>query len=67
MDIKEKFLQALKKDNGHIDEIELGESINLDKETTTKIISQLLSEHKIEYELNGACNYVIKKHSRLKN
>jgi hypothetical protein len=66
MNIKEKFFQALKKEKGQFDEIELGESINLDKETTMKIISQLLSEHKIEYELNGACNYAIKKQSRLK-
>lgn len=66
MNSKEKFFQALKRDNGQFDEIELGESLNLDKETTMKIISQLLSEHKIEYELNFACNYVITKKSGLK-
>jgi hypothetical protein len=44
-------------DNGHLDEIELGESINIDEESTRKIISLLLTEHKIEYVVNGACNY----------
>jgi len=57
MDNKEKYFQALKADNGHLDEIDLGESVNIDEESTRKIISLLLSEHKIEYVVNGACNY----------
>jgi transcription initiation factor IIE alpha subunit len=61
MDKKEKYFQALKAHNGHLDEIELGESLNIDEESTRKIISLLLSEHKIEYVVNGACNYRIKK------
>lgn len=60
MDNKEKYFQALKADNGHLDEIDLGESVNIDEESTRKIISLLLSEHKIEYVVNGACNYRIK-------
>ena len=60
MDNKEKYIQALKSDNGHLDEIDLGESINIDEDSTRKIISMLLSEHRIEYVVNGACNYRIK-------
>ena len=50
----------MKTDNGHIDEIDLGESVNIDEESTRKIISLLLSEHKIEYDANRACNYRIR-------
>ena len=60
MDNKEKYFQALKFDNGRLDEIDLGESVNIDEESTRRIISLLLSEHKIEYAVNGACNYRIK-------
>jgi len=60
MDNKEKYFQALKADNGHLNEIDLGESINIDEDSTRKIISRLLSEHKIEYAVNRACNYSIK-------
>lgn len=60
MDNKEKYIQALKSDNGHFDEIDLGETINIDEDSTRKIISLLLSEHRIEFVANGACNYRIK-------
>ena len=60
MDNKEKYFQALKADKGHLEEIDLGESVNIDEESTRRIISMLLSEHKIEYAVNGACNYRIK-------
>lgn len=59
MENKENYLQALKNNNGYTDEIELGESIGLDEDSTRKIISRLLSEHKIEYVATGACNYKI--------
>jgi hypothetical protein len=59
MENKEKFFQALKANNGHLEEIELGESINIDEESTRKIISELLSEYKIEFIKHGACNYRI--------
>ncbi len=62
MNNKEKYLQALKADNGYLNEIDLGESINIDEESTRKIINMLLSEFKIEFAVNGACNYrIIKK------
>ncbi|HCT30049.1 MAG TPA: hypothetical protein DIW31_04820 [Bacteroidales bacterium] len=60
MDNKEKYFQALKANKGHLDEIDLGESVNIGEESTRKIISMLLSENKIEYVVNGACNYRIK-------
>lgn len=59
MDNKEKYFQALNADNGHLDEIDFGESINIDEKSTRKIICLLLSEHKIEYVANRACNYRI--------
>lgn len=61
MDNKEKYFRAFKADNGHLDEIDLGESVNINEESTRRIISLLLSEHKIEYVVNGACNYSIKR------
>ena len=61
MDNKEKYFQALKANNGHLNEIDLGELVNIDEESTRKIISLLLSEYKIEYVVNGLCNYKIKK------
>ncbi len=64
---KEKYFKALLNDNGRLNEIELGESLNIDEESTRKIISMLLAEHKIEYIANGACNYrkISKKHKHL--
>jgi hypothetical protein len=57
MDNKERYFQHLKADNGSMEEIDLGKSIYLDEESTRKIISLLLSEHKIEFVTNRACNY----------
>lgn len=66
MNNKELYYQAMKADNGCHDEIDLGESINIDEESTRKIISMLLSEHKIEYVTNGACNYRIRRKNNKK-
>jgi len=60
MNNKERYFQAMKVNNGQLDEIDLGESLNIDEESTRKIISLLLSEHRIEYVTNRACNYRIK-------
>jgi hypothetical protein len=65
MDNKEKYYKALIADNGNHDEISLGASLNVDEETTRKIISMLLAEYKIEYSLNGACNYRIMRKSNI--
>lgn len=54
---KEKYLEALKKNEGKIDEIELGESLGFSKEHTDKILESLLSDERIEYNMQGACTY----------
>jgi hypothetical protein len=59
MNNKEIYLQALKSSQGKTDEITLGEQLGFDEDSTQKIISQLLSEHKISFELYGLCNYKI--------
>lgn len=46
---KKIYYKALKKNDGRINEIDLGEIIGLDEEETRKIIVQFLSEYKIEY------------------
>ena len=61
MENKERYLKALIKNNGRLNEIDLGEKIYLDENETREIISQLLSEHKIEYVENRACNYRLVK------
>jgi hypothetical protein len=42
-------------------EIELGEKLGLDEEVTRQILTQLLSEYKIEYIENGFCEYSVMK------
>ena len=57
MENKEKYYNALIENNGQLNEIDLGEKFGLDENETRVIIVQLLSEHKIEYAENRACNY----------
>jgi hypothetical protein len=57
MENKERFYKALIANNGHINEIDLGEKNGLDEDETRRTIVRLLSEHKIEYLEKGACNY----------
>lgn len=57
---KEIYQQALKINRGETDEIQLGEILGFKEDITQKIISQLLSEHKIKFEQFGLCNYTIK-------
>ncbi len=64
MENKEKYYKALIENNGRLNEIDLGEKIGLDENETREIIVQLLSEHKIEYVENRACNY---SHMKRKN
>ncbi|MCF0065823.1 hypothetical protein MUK70_03565 [Dyadobacter chenwenxiniae] len=62
MENKNRYYNLLKEDNGQQNEIDLGEKVGLNEEETREIVSQLLSEHKIEYKENKACNYrVVKK------
>jgi len=54
MENKERYYKALIKNDGQLNEIDLGEKLYLDENETREIISQLLSEHKIEYVENRA-------------
>ncbi len=67
MQNKNRYYNLLKEDNGRHNEIDLGEKNGLNEEETREIISQLLSEHKIEYEVNKACNYRLLKKPNSKN
>jgi len=67
MEDKERYYKALIENNGRLNEIDLGEKIYLDENETREIISQLLSEHKIEYVENRACNYSLVKIVNSKN
>jgi len=65
---KEKYHSALIQNNGRINEIDLGKTIGLDEEQTTKIIAALLSDYRIEYVTNGVCGYSsMKKRKQKKN
>jgi len=57
MEIKQQYLQAMLEDRGRLSEIELGDSLGLNEDETTKIINRLLDEFKIEFVHNGACSY----------
>lgn len=61
MENKDKYFDALKENNGQLNEIDLGEKMGLAENETRKIIAQLLSEYKIEYAVHGVSNYRRKK------
>ncbi|MCS4229258.1 hypothetical protein [Sphingobacterium sp. BIGb0165] len=67
MENKEKYYKALIDNAGHLNEIDLGEKIGLNENETNEIIAQLLSEYKIEYTENKACNYSPTKRTKKKN
>lgn len=58
---KDKYFNNFKESNGRCNEIELGEKLGLDEDTTRQILTQLLSEYKIEHIENGVCNYSVMK------
>jgi len=58
---KEKYYNALIENNGRLNEIDLGEKLGFDEKETREIIVRLLSEHKIDYIKNKACNYSLIK------
>ncbi len=58
---KEKYLAALKKNKGKLDERALGDSLGFSKERTDKVIQALLSDEKIEYNMEGACTIKVKE------
>ena len=57
MDNNQKYLNALKANNGQLDEISLGESLGLSEEQTNQIIAELLADNKIEFQSFGLCSY----------
>ncbi len=59
MENKEKYYNALVRNNGRLNEIELGETLWLKEDETMEIIARLLTEHRIAYRANNACNYSI--------
>ena len=67
MENKDRYFKTLAKNNGQLNEIDLGEKIGLEEKETREIIAQLLSEHKIEYAENRSCNYRLYKTPKRKN
>ena len=64
---KDRFLNTLIKSNGHHNIIDLGAQIGLDEKDTMEIVTQLLAEYKIEYALNGVCDYsLMRSQNRVK-
>ncbi len=66
MENKNIYLKAFIENNGQLNEIDLGEKIGFNDNETRQIIVQLLSEHKIEYVENRACNYSLLKPTKKK-
>lgn len=67
MNHKDRYFNAFKESNGRYNEIELGEKLGLNESDTRQIITQLLSEYKIEYIQNGLSEYSIMKTLKGKN
>ncbi|MDX5421373.1 MAG: hypothetical protein LPK07_15775 [Hymenobacteraceae bacterium] len=61
MEDKEKYLEALRQNDGKQDEIAVGKSLGFSKEHTDKIIEELMAEEKITYQTGGACSYRVIK------
>ncbi|UII74919.1 hypothetical protein LV716_11695 [Flagellimonas sp. HMM57] len=61
MEDKEYYLRALRKNNGVLNELDLGNQLGFNDTETRHIISLLLSEHKIKYVENETCNYRVVK------
>ncbi|MDM1046339.1 hypothetical protein HX004_16070 [Myroides sp. 1354] len=64
---KEKYYRAIIENDDQLNEIDLGTSVGLNEDETTKIIAQLLSEYKIEYVDNRVCKYSPMKKVKKKN
>jgi hypothetical protein len=54
---KQKYLTALKANNGQLDEIALGEKLGFTEVQTNQIIADLLTDNKIEFQSFGLCSY----------
>ncbi|EJF08206.1 MULTISPECIES: hypothetical protein [Pontibacter] len=58
---KKKYLDALRKNNGKLDERALGESLGFSKEYTDELIEALMADEKIEYSAGQNCSYKVKE------
>ena len=58
---KEKYLTALKANNGQLDEIALGETIGFTEEKTNQLTDELVNEGKIEFQSFGLCSYRVRQ------
>jgi hypothetical protein len=58
---KKKYLEALQKNKGKLDERALGESLGFSKQYTDELIEGLLSDEKIEYSAEQNCSYKVKE------
>ncbi|WP_103072168.1 hypothetical protein [Aquimarina sediminis] len=67
MENKDRYLNALIENNGKLNEIDLGQRIGLNDNETREIITQLLSEYKIEYSEYKNCDYNIMKKGKNNN
>ena len=67
MENEDNYYKALKENNGQLNEIDLGEKIELDENETRNIIARLLSENKIEYAENRSCKYRLSNTIKRKN
>ncbi len=67
MENKDRYYNALIKNNGQLNEIDLGEKFDLHENETREIIVQLLCEHKIEFKEYRACNYRRMNTPKMKN
>lgn len=57
MENKDRYYKALIENDGQLNEIDLGVYIGLSEDETYEIITQLLSEYKINYAENRNCKY----------
>jgi hypothetical protein len=58
---KEKYLAALKANDGRLDEITLGKSIGFTEDKTNELIDELVNEGKIEFQSFGLCSYRVRQ------
>ncbi|WP_266205341.1 hypothetical protein [Pontibacter kalidii] len=56
---KQKYLEALRQNEGKEDEIDVGKSLGFTKEYTDKLIEALMAEEKITYYAGNTCNYKV--------
>lgn len=57
---KKTFLEALRNNNGAVDERALGDRLGFSKQYTDELIESLLSDEKIEYSTDQNCSYKVK-------